>query len=83
MHNLHLPVVGEYGCAFSRIFHVTVWSALFSFSFQMCSLSDVADDLWLSLKLDVCWLYRVLNSFSVIPMYMSSLIVLVCMTVAW
>ena len=24
-----------------------------SFSFQMCSLSDVADDLWLSLKLDV------------------------------
>ena len=23
--------------------------------------------LWLSLKLDVCWLYLVLNSFSVIP----------------
>ena len=52
---------------FSRIFHVTVWSVWFSFSFQMCSLSDVADDLWLSLKLDVCWSYRVLNSFSVIP----------------
>ena len=69
MHKLHLPVVGEYGCAFSRIFHVTVWPALLSFSFQECSLSDVADDLWLSLKLDVCWLYLVLNSFSVIPMY--------------
>ena len=54
----------------------------FFFSFQMCSLSDVADDFWLSLKLDVCWLYRVLNSFSVIPMYISSLIVLVCVTVA-
>ena len=67
MHKLHLPVIGVYGCAFSRIFHVTVWSVLFSFSFQMCSLSDVVDDFWLSLKLDVCWLYRVLNSFSVIP----------------
>ena len=51
MHKLYLPVVGVYGCAFSRIFHVTVWSVLFSFSFQMCSLSDVADDLWLSLTL--------------------------------
>ena len=49
----------------------------------MCSFSDVVDDLCVSLKLDVCWLYRVLNSFSVIPMYMSSLIVLVCVTVAW
>ena len=68
MHKLHLLVVGEYGCAFSRIFYVTVWSALLSFSFQICSLSDVADDLWLSLKLAVFWLYRVLNSFSVIPM---------------
>ena len=67
MHKLHLPVIGVYGCAFSRTFHVTVWYVLFSFSFQMCSLSDVVDDLWLSLKLDVCWLYRVLNSFSVIP----------------
>ena len=66
MHKLHLPVVGKYGCTFSRIFHVTVWSALVSYSFQMCSLSDVADDLCLSLKLDVCWLYHVLNSFSVI-----------------
>ena len=28
----------------------------------MCSLSDVAHDLWLSLKLDVCWFYRVFNS---------------------
>ena len=56
--------VGEYGCAFSRIFHVTKWCALLSFSFQMCSLIDVADDLYLSLKLDVCWLYRVLISFS-------------------
>ena len=51
MDKLHLPVVGEYGCAFSRIFHVTVWSVLLSFSFQMCSLSDVADDLRLSLTL--------------------------------
>ena len=56
----------------------------FFFSFQkMCSLSDVADDSCLILKLDVCWLYRVLNSFSVIPMYMPSLIVLVCVTDAW
>ena len=45
MHKLHLPVVGEYGCVFSRIFQVTKWSALLSFSFQMCSLSDGADDL--------------------------------------
>ena len=37
---LHLPVVGEYGCAFSTTFHVTVWSVLLSFSFQMCSLSS-------------------------------------------
>ena len=49
----------------------------------MCSLSDMADDLWLSLNLDECWLYRVLNSFLVIPMHMSSLIVLVCVTVGW
>ena len=69
MHKLHLPVVGKYGCAFPRIFHVPMWSALLSFSFQMCSLSDVADDLCLSLKLDVCWLYRVKNSFFVISMY--------------
>ena len=45
VHKLHLPVVGEYGCAFSRIYHVTVWSAFLSFSFQMCSFSDVANDL--------------------------------------
>ena len=32
-------------------------------------ISDVANDLCLSLKLDVCQLYRVLNSFSVIHMY--------------
>ena len=44
--------------------------------------NDVADDLCLSVKLDVCWLYRVLDAFSVIPMYRSSLIVLVCVTVA-
>ena len=61
VHKLHLPVVGEYICAFSKIFHITMWFALLSFSFQMCSLCDVADDLCLSLKRDVCWLYRVLN----------------------
>ena len=42
----------------TRIFHDAMWSALLSFSFEMCSLSDVADDLWLSLKLDMWWLYR-------------------------
>ena len=57
MHKLHLSVVGEFGCAFSRIFHITTLSVLLSFSFQMCSISDVADDLWLSLKLDVCWIH--------------------------
>ena len=31
----HLPVFREYDCAFSRIFHVTKWSALPSLSFQM------------------------------------------------
>ena len=83
VYKLHLPVVGRYSCAFSRTFHVAMWSAVLSFSFQMRSLSDVADDFCLSLNLDVCWLYRVLNSFSVIPMYMPSFIVLVCVTVAW
>ena len=68
---------------YSRIFNVAVWSSLLSLSFHKYLLSDVPDDLFVRLKLDVCWLYRVLNSFSVIPMYMSSLIVLVCVTVAW
>ena len=36
----------------------------------------------LSLKLDVCWLYRVLNSFSVNPVYLSCFFVLACVTVA-
>ena len=35
---------------FTRIFDVTEWSVLLSFNFQMCSFSDVDDDLWLSLK---------------------------------
>ena len=78
VHKLHLSVVGEYGCAFSRIFHVTLWSALLSFSFQMWSLSDVGDSLSLSLKLDLCW-YIVLG-YSYVYV---SLIVLVCVTVAW
>ena len=39
--------------AFSGISHVTIRSALLSFSFQMCSFSNVADDLCLSPKLDV------------------------------
>ena len=34
------------------------------------------------LRLEVCWLYLVLNSFSVIPMYMSFWLVCFCTTVA-
>ena len=49
VHKLHLSLVGEYGCAFSRITHVSMRSVLLSVSFQMCSLSNVADDLCLSL----------------------------------
>ena len=69
MHKLHLPVAGEHGCAFWRIFNFTMWSALHFLVTKMCLISDVANDLCLSLMLDVCRLYRVFNSFSVIHMY--------------
>ena len=48
----------------------------------MCSLNFVDDLFRSSLKDDLCRLYLVLNALSVSPMYVSCLLVSVCVTVA-
>ena len=76
MHRLHLFGAAEYGCTLSITSHDKWYSVFDSFSFHTNSLKVVAVFfggffvcfLWLSQKLDVCWLYLVLKSFSVIPM---------------
>ena len=80
-HRLHLFVAAEYGCALSIISHDKWYSVFDSLSFHMNSLKTVAF-LWLSLKLGVCWLYVVLNLFSVIPMEVSCYFGGFCSTVA-
>ena len=80
---LHRLVFGEYGLAFSTMLHVMVYLRLAFFNSHMCSLKDVADCLCCSRKLELCWLYLVLNWFSVIPMYVSIILFCSCTTVAW
>ena len=68
VHKLHCFDDVEYGVAFVMIFQSIECCVLLSFSCQMCSLKVVELRLWLSLKEDLCCVYRVLNVFSVSPM---------------
>ena len=58
----------EYGVACVMICQSRVCCILLSLSRQTCSLKVVEFLLCASLKEDLCWVYRVLNVFSVSPM---------------
>ena len=72
LHRLHLSVTTEYGCTLSIISH-DKWYSVFDslFSILICSKLCLFFSMWLSLKLALRWLNLVLNSFSVISMYVS------------
>lgn len=62
--------------------HEIEWSMLLSFRVQICLLSSV-EFLCLAWRNDAVWfLYRVLKSFSVSPMYVSEVLLLLHVTVA-
>ena len=56
---------------------------LLSFMFHMCSLSLVLDLLFWCLNECMCCVYLCLNVPSVSPIYVSCLLLSVCVTVAW
>ena len=80
-HNWQVPPLVK-GSSFFNTSQLMVWLIFLSFNCQMCSLKVVAVRLCGSLNDDVCWLYRVLNWFSVKPTYVFSIAVCVCVTVA-
>ena len=81
-HRLHLFVSVLYGCAFSIILHVILCCMLLSFSDHMCELSVVAFLFLVFLKLAMWFLYLSLKVVDANPMYVSSLLVFVALTVA-
>ena len=63
--------------------HEIEWSMLLSLRVQICLLSSV-EFLCLSWRNDAVWfLYLVLKSFSVSPMYVSEVLLSLRLTVAW
>ena len=70
-HRFHLLLVPLYGWAFVMMRHDSEYSILFSGRFQMCLLSSVEFLRCVCLNDAVWFLYLVLKSFSVSPMYVS------------
>ena len=63
--------------------HLISKSMFLSFRFQTCLLSSILFRLLAFLNVDLCPLKRSLNSFFVSPMYVSSDLSLLFVTVAW
>ena len=80
---LHLLLVLLQGDVDERMHHEIKWSMLFSLQVQICLLSLV-EFLCFVCQNDVVWfLYLVLKSFSVGPMYVSVVLLSLRVTVAW
>ena len=80
-HRLHLDGLPLYALARFMILHFNWYSMLLDFNSQRCLLNVVLLASFWCLKDDLCTLYLVLNSFSVMPMYVF-LSPVACITVA-
>ena len=79
--SLHTLSLGANGFTFLTTSHLML-KLIFLYNFQTCSLSVVEVLLCSNLKDDLCKLNLVLNSFSVIPIYVSWLFKVVSVAVA-